>query len=756
MAVTLSLALAGPAPAVITNPYVARNATVPGGANLRGISAVGPGDLWAVASSGAIYHYNGTTWAVSTPVPTTMNAISALDSTHVWAVGNNGTIKFYNGTSWSDQSLATSSICSVFALDAAHVWASGLAGKVYFFNGTTWTERLVAAGGQLNSVFALDPRHVWTVGITGTIYFWNGSTWIDQSTGGNNLNGVYGLDTNCVWAVGQGGTIQFWDGFAWSGSTVGATNSLMGVFALDIDHLYVAGEFGLVFYWDGTEWTQLISTTGVQYRGIDALDTDHIYAVGDSSTFTRWYSTLEAQSTDFYFAEGTCRPTFDPYLCIQNPDETTDAVLRVTLMLGDGGTRTLDYTVPRSSRSTIAVKSVLGSGDDAAHDFSAKVECTNSVPIIAERPMYFRYLSSTGVDITGGSDVVGALQPRPRFYFAEGTCRPNFDPYICIQNPGATNALVTVLYMLGDGSTVRQDLTVRAHSRQTVIVKNMLGSGDDAAHDFSAIVQTTNGTNIVAERPMYFAYNSSQGIQVTGGHDVVGAATPARSFYFAEGTCRPNFDPYICIQNPGADAAQVRITYMLGNGVTREQALDVPGNSRQTVVVKSVLGSADDAAHDFSAKVESVSGGPIIAERPMYFNYSSSRGVPITGGHDVVGALYPAGAYYFAEGTCRPDFDPYLCIQNPGDAGVNVVITYMLGNGGLDQQTIPVDANSRFTVMVKDKLGSGDDAAHDFSAKVRTLSEDDDIIVERPMYFNYYSSLRTRLTGGHDVVGYSP
>jgi hypothetical protein len=255
---------------------------------------------------------------------------------------------------------------------------------------------------------------------------------------------------------------------------------------------------------------------------------------------------------------------------------------------------------------------------------------------------------------------------------------------------------------------------------------------------------------------MYFSYNSSQGIQITGGHDVVGAATPAKTFFFAEGTCRPNFDPYICIQNPTASSAHVRINYMLGSGDTREQTLDVPANSRQTVTVKNTLGSGNDSAHDFSAKVESVNGTPIIAERPMYFNYMGSLGVPVTGGHDVIGALYPAGAYYFAEGTCRPNFDPYLCIQNPGDAGVNVVITYMLGNGALDQQTVPVNANSRYTVVVKDKLGSGNDTAHDFSAKVRTLSENDDIIVERPMYFNYLSSAGTYLTGGHDVVGYSP
>ena len=756
LALSLSIALAGPAPAVLSNPYTARNATVPGSANLRGFSAASPDDLWAVDSNGKIFHYNGSAWATSPTVPHTMNAISALDATHVWAGGNSGTIWFYNGTSWTDQFPGGSSIYSVFALDRTHVWAAGLGGNVYFFNGSSWAPRNPGTGNRLNSICAIDANHAWTVGMSGTIFYWNGSTWTDQSLGGHTYWGVYALDTNYVWAVGEGSSLAFWDGYSWTPSNIGATVILKAVFALDVNHVYAAGNNGLLFFWDGSTWTSMDSTTGVEYWAIDALDTDHIYAVGDSATFTRMFSTLNAQATDFYFAEGTCRPTFDPYICVQNPDETTDAAITLTLMLGNGATRDMHYSVPRNSRATIAVKAILGSGDDVAHDFSAKVSCATPVPIIAERPMYFSYRSSMGVQVTGGSDVVGALQPRPRFYFAEGTCRPNFDPYLCIQNPGATDAEVTVLYMLGDGNTVDQSVTVRAHSRQTLNVKSRLGTGDDAAHDFSALVQTTNRTNIVAERPMYFSYNSSLGIQVTGGHDVVGAATPAKSFFFAEGTCRPNFDPYICIQNPTSASAHVGITYMLGSGRARVQTLDVPANTRQTVTVKSFLGSGDDAAHDFSARVETLNGTRIIAERPTYFNYVSSLGAFITGGHDVIGALYPAGAYYFAEGTCRPNFDPYLCIQNPGDDAVNVVITYMLGNGALDQQTIPVNAGSRFTVNVKDKLGAGDDAAHDFSAKVRTLSENDDIIVERPMYFNYLSTQGTYLTGGHDVVGYSP
>ena len=108
----------------------------------------------------------------------------------------------------------------------------------------------------------------------------------------------------------------------------------------------------------------------------------------------------------------------------------------------------------------------------------------------------------------------------------------------------------------------------------------------------------------------------------------------------------PGFDPYICIQNPGATDAAVSITYMKGDGTTDTQTLTVGKNSRSTVNVRDKLGTGDDAAHDFSAKVECVNGAKIIAERPMYFNY---KGI-WTGGHDVVGALAPNTTWYFAEG----------------------------------------------------------------------------------------------------------
>ncbi len=250
------------------------------------------------------------------------------------------------------------------------------------------------------------------------------------------------------------------------------------------------------------------------------------------------------------------------------------------------------------------------------------------------------------------------------FYFAEGTCRPGFDAYLCIQNPGSKDANVTITYMKGDGSTESQDVTVGKNSRSTVTVKDKLGVGDDPAHDFSAKVECTNGQKIIAERPMYFNYKPGE-LNWNGGHDVVGAVAPSAIFYFAEGTTRPGFDPYLCIQNPGTKDASVKITYMKGDGTTDTDTLTVGKNSRSTVTVKNKLGVGDDPAHDFSAKVECTNGQKIIAERPMYFNYKPGE-LNWNGGHDVVGAQVTAGTFFFAEGTSGPDSIPTSAYRTRG------------------------------------------------------------------------------------------
>ena len=434
----------------------------------------------------------------------------------------------------------------------------------------------------------------------------------------------------------------------------------------------------------------------------------------------------------WYFAEGTTRDGFDQWITILNPG-AHETSATVTYMLGSGENIERSCTLAPGSRTTVDVDADVPAGSDV----SAYVTAPD--PIVAERPMYFRY---KGV-WTGGHTVVGAAGPASKWYFAEGTCRTGFESYICVMNPGDTDTTARVTFMLGDGTTRTGELVVRARSRATVAASDVLGVGDDAAHDFSCIVESAEGAGVVAERPMYFAYKGAW----TGGHDVLGATAPASKWYFAEGSCRPGFESYICLMNPGSTRADVRITYMPGEGGTREQVVKVPGHSRRTVAVAELLGVGDDAAHDFSCRVETTNGAGIVAERPMYFAYKGAW----TGGHDVVGATAPASKWYFAEGSCRPGFEPYLCVQNPVRGGsADVRVTYMLGDGTAREERIAVAGGTRRTVVVKDVLGQGDDPAHDFACMVEGLGGAP-LVVERPTYFSYDSTAKWSLSAVGDV-----
>jgi hypothetical protein len=442
-------------------------------------------------------------------------------------------------------------------------------------------------------------------------------------------------------------------------------------------------------------------------------------------------------SQAYYFAEGCCRPEFETYFCIFDAGGSTQRtepnVVTLTYYKGDGTTATDKVTTAPLSRVTVNPRNTLGTGNDPGHDFSTLVRST--YPVIVERPMYFSY---KGV-WTGGHDVMGSYSTGSTFYFAEGTCRPGFETYFCVFNSGESMAQVKIEYMKGDGTQQEQSVSVSGKTRSTVFVNDILGVGDDPAHDFSAKVSTTSG-GLVVERPMYFDHKGW-----TGGHDVVGeqpmpgpidVVCLRYTYYLAEGSCRPGFDPYICIQNPGTADASITVTYYKGDGSTRTQDMVVPKLSRKTIRIIDVLGVADDTAHDFSAKVDCTNNKGILVERPVYFNYQGRGRHGWTGGSDVMGSTRIDSGWLFAEGTCRPGFDTYFCLQNPGSADAAVDLKYNKGDGTSQIQSVLVPAHSRVTIFVNDFLGTADDDGHDFATEVK-CSNSQNILVERPMYFDY-------------------
>ncbi len=418
----------------------------------------------------------------------------------------------------------------------------------------------------------------------------------------------------------------------------------------------------------------------------------------------------------WYFAEGCTRAGFEEWLSIQNPnDKKVD--LDITYMTATGHNVSRSLTAAPHSRATISVNEAVGPDQDV----SARVEA--SLPVVAERPMYFGY----GPGWVGGSAIIGTNSPKSRWYFAEGCTREdagfNCHTWLCLQNPGERDARATVTYMLEGGGVKKKEISLPAKSRATECANWTVGPG----HDVSALVEAT--APIVCERPMYFVLRGDW----NGGHAVLGTSAPANEWYLAEGTTHAGFLTYVCLQNPGKTAAGVTVDFMLQGASAKPLELQLPASSRKTILVNDHV----PPGHNVSVRINS--DRPIVAERPMYFSY----GPGWNGGSCVNAAMKPHRKWSFAEGCTRPGFEQWFCIQNPGDSDARVLLEYALQDGTVKKQEVRVPAESRFTVKVNDALGNGH---YDVAT---TVSSGTPIIVERPMYFNY----KGKWAGGDCVMG---
>jgi hypothetical protein len=218
-----------------------------------------------------------------------------------------------------------------------------------------------------------------------------------------------------------------------------------------------------------------------------------------------------------------------------------------------------------------------------------------------------------------------------------------------------------------------------------------------------------------------------------GGHDVMGAQSLGTTFYFAEGFTGGGFDEYLTLMNTSpSQTANVQVTYFFNGGAApKTVSHPVSPSSRFTVHVND--SSEAGSGQDVSMKV--TSDIPILAERPMYFNYSG-----LTGGHVVVGTAAPITSLNLAEGHVGQGFNEYLTILNPNASAASLTITYFRGTGSPMQQLLTVNGSSRATVYVNSVLPSGTDSSVH-------IDSSQPIVVERPMYFTYNG-----WTGGHDAM----
>ena len=187
-----------------------------------------------------------------------------------------------------------------------------------------------------------------------------------------------------------------------------------------------------------------------------------------------------------------------------------------------------------------------------------------------------------------------------------------------------------------------------------------------------------------------------------GSHAERGILTrTATRWYFAEGATLGNFNLFYLIQNPNAQTAQVKVTYLLPTGAPLVETYTVLPQSRFNIWVddegrnKPALARLANA--ELSAIVESTNGVPIIAERAMYLD---QPGRPLGAGHESAGVTAPSTQWFLAEGATGNYFDLFILIANPNAAAATVQADFLLTSGQVITKTYTVAGNSRFNIWV--------------------------------------------------------
>ncbi len=402
-----------------------------------------------------------------------------------------------------------------------------------------------------------------------------------------------------------------------------------------------------------------------------------------------------------YFAEGYTGPGFDTYVLLENPAYQDDKA-EVELYGAQGPLYSAVVNVAARSRLTMHLNELVPPGDVAVG-----IGIGEDSPLRAQRSMYFDYQGLKDGHTTQASGAAA------EWYFAEGYTGPGFDTYILVFNPQQRVAHVNLRAMTPE-RTLEQSLEVAPLARFTVKLDDIIPGAEVATVIASDVA-------VVAERAMYF---DKDGIK--GGSVVMGAGSPSEDLYFAEGYTGGGFDEWLLLSNPSDNSVTAITSFLRSDGVTIERETVLQPRSRATIHVDEVSGLEDA---EVSARVEATYPG-VVAERAMYFEFSSSMGT-VDGGHAAMGARQPSSEWLIPEGYTGPGFESWILIANLEDEVVTVSVNLLGESGATVSREYSINPNSRFTIKENDLL-----AGEGVSAEV-VAPEGTQLVVEGAFYFNY-------------------
>ncbi|MBN2169245.1 MAG: IPT/TIG domain-containing protein [Actinobacteria bacterium] len=738
--------------------------------SVYGISAADTNNVYAVGAGGGIWRTStgGTNFSAQTSGTTqNLRAVTAVNSTTAWAVGDNGTILHTtnSGGTWTAQTSGVSVVLrGVSAIDTNTAWAVGDGGTILYTDnaGATWTAQDSPTAENLNAVWAYDANNIWAVGDAGIILY------ADPPFVKAVCPRYAPPGTTVDEAVVLGG----YTSFDWHTSTIDMGE---GVTAVPVSNLNNSNT------WMATRIT-VDPTAALGPRTVTVTTGDEVavpleggFVIGDQPTITSVSpesvargATLDVRVTGSATGfDNTSAAQFGAGVNVNSVKfEGPDTVLANITVSDDAAPGTRDVNVTTGAETPMPLSdgiSVLpqprvtgvspdvgnagdmvtingnGFGPDRSYAGGRAVSIVefdgkpaDDYPLWTDNRIICKVPGNVEsgpvtVETPGGTSnsdkVFDLISANSTWYLAEGTTAWGFNTYLTFENPNNVDVTAEITYMTPEGQIRRDPLNLAAMSQTTISPSNDL----PFKTDFSTRVVCPEGRGIAVDRTMWW---EGEGAPSPDGHSSIGVNAPAMSWYMAEGCSAYGFETWLLLQNPNADEATCRVTYMIEGENLQVFEKKVPGNSRRSYSME-----ADIGAKNASIQVES--DIPVIPERSMYRNNRRE-------GHDSIGTNAPSNNYYLAEGTTAWGFTTYVMVQNPNDTEAQVNMTYMTDSGPVQSDPMTMPANSRRTIKVNDVLHEAD-----FSTR---LQSDKPIVAERSMYWGEGTSLGEAC---HGTIGMS-
>ncbi|MCS0631239.1 YCF48-related protein [Telluria mixta] len=264
------------------------------GDNFYGVTAGGPGLVWAVGSNGKIARSGdgGRTWHLQpAAVRETLQDVAAWDAKHLVAVGNHGVVLITEdgGASWKNVDVPKSNIANklvrVKAFSDGSAWATGEAGSVLHSTdfGKTWVQTGPGGDAAWNDIHVAS-NLLCLVGEFGQIKISDdgGASWKDSASPvKTSLMSVAFSDDSKGVAVGLGGTVLVTQdaGRNWAQETAASSDDLFRVM------------------WDARRWLAVGANGTVAIRSVESSNwsTRRISALDRN-----WYTAIVRQGDSYY------------------------------------------------------------------------------------------------------------------------------------------------------------------------------------------------------------------------------------------------------------------------------------------------------------------------------------------------------------------------------------------------------------------------------------------------------------------------